>query len=157
MRSAAYNHASNHRSDEVLLRLQKKQATNKATKRNQNSLYNAIRLSQSMSSGETLWIRDRDDLLALAKDAENGWFNGILGNTLGRLSRKITLVGIYTSFLIPDPRAIAMLQDSCSLCALSSGQSASRDSYDRSCWFLTHRRQYFAPQSRRKKQAPCHQ
>ena len=101
MHSTAFNCSSNHDSDEVLLRLRKKQAIKKATKRNQNSLYNAIMVSQSMSSGETLWIRNRDDLLALAKDAENGWFNGVLEDTLRRLSSKVTLVGIYASVLIP--------------------------------------------------------
>lgn len=87
--------------DEMLLRLQKKNEIRKATKRNQNSLYNAIRISKSMMSGETLWIRNRDDLLALAKDAEHGWFNGILEDTLRRLSSRITLVGIHVSVLIP--------------------------------------------------------
>ncbi|CAD6583873.1 MAG: hypothetical protein ASARMPRED_001528 [Alectoria sarmentosa] len=76
---------------EGLLRLHKKQAIRKPTKRNQNSVYNAIHNSKSMTSGEALWIRDRDDLLALAKDAEHGWFNGILEDTLRKLSPKITL------------------------------------------------------------------
>ena len=86
--------------DEVLLRLQKKQEIKKAVKRNQNSLYNAIKISKSMMSGEALWIHNRDDLLALATDAEHGWFNGILEDTLRKISRKITLVGIRASVLI---------------------------------------------------------
>lgn len=88
------------RADDVLLRLQKKQEIRKAVKRNQNSLYNAIKISKSMMSGESLWIHNRDDLLALATDAEHGWFNGILEDTLRRMSRTITLVGIHASVLI---------------------------------------------------------
>ena len=87
--------------DEVLLRLQKKQAIRKATKRNQNSLYNAMSLSGSIASGEARWIHYRDDLLALAQDAEHGWFNGILEDTLRRLSSKVTLVGVFISILTP--------------------------------------------------------
>lgn len=53
-----------------------------------------------MMSGEALWIHNREDLLALAKDAENGWFNGIVEDMLRKLSPKITLVGIYARVLI---------------------------------------------------------
>lgn len=73
-------------------------------------------------SGETLWIQNREDLLALAKDAEHGWFNGILEDALRKLSRKITLVSIYARLLIlPFPNqahtaCFAMLLDTFSLC-----------------------------------------
>ena len=53
-------------------------------------------------SGEALWIHNREDLLALAKDAEQGWFNGILEDILRMLSSRLTLVGIYASVLIPS-------------------------------------------------------
>ena len=96
----ALDDSANPDPDEVLLRLQTKENIKKATKRNQNSLHNAIRVSESMASGESRWIHYRDDLLALAKDAEHGWFNGFLEDILRRLSSKITLVGIYTSVCI---------------------------------------------------------
>ena len=115
--------------DEVLLRLQKKQAIRKPAKRNQNSLYNAINGSRSMMSGEALWIHNREDLLALAKDAEHGWFNGILEDTLRKLSGKTTLVGIYASVLIPlfpsETQTVysAMLLDTFASCDLNSSPS----------------------------------
>ena len=87
--------------DEALLRLQKKQDIRRATKRNQNSLYNAIKADGNIASGEALWIHHRDDLLAIAKDAEHGWFNGVLEDTLRMLSSKVTLVRIFPSVLIP--------------------------------------------------------
>ena len=93
--------STDHLADDVLLRLQKKQEIRKATKRNQNSLYNAINVSKSLMSGEALWIHNRDDLLALAKDAEQGWFNGMLEDMLRMLSSRLTLVGIHASVLIP--------------------------------------------------------
>ena len=120
--------------DEGLLRLHKKQAIRKPTKRNQNSVYNAIHNSKSMTSGEALWIRDRDDLLALAKDAEHGWFNGILEDTLRKLSPKITLVGTYARILIPSflsqaqTACSAMLLGTSSLC-LGSSPSAFSGQY----------------------------
>ena len=101
MRSTTLDYSADPFPDEVLLRLQKKQAIRKPSKRNQNSLYNAINGSRSIMSGETYWIQNQDDLLALAKDAEHGWFNGILGDTLRKLSCKITLVSIYARVLIP--------------------------------------------------------
>lgn len=83
-----------------------------------------------MLSGEDLWIRNRDDLLALAKDAEHGWFNGILEDTLKKLSGKITLVCTYARVLIPPFASQA--QTACSatllynfpLCSLSSSPCA---------------------------------
>lgn len=93
---------ADHLTDDVLLRLQKKQEIRKATKRNQNSLYNAINATKSLMSGEALWIHNRDDLLALAKDAEQGWFNGILEDILRMLSSRLTLVGLHASFQIPS-------------------------------------------------------
>ena len=83
----------------MILRLQRKKEIRKATKRNQNSLYNAINVSQSLISRKALWIHN---LLALAKDAEQGWFNGILEDILRMLSSRLTLVDFYASVLIPS-------------------------------------------------------
>ena len=113
MRSTSLVSSTNPIADEVLLRLQKKQAIRKPAKRNQNSLNNAINGSGSMMSGEALWIRYWDDLLALAKDAEHGWFNGIMEDMLRKLSPKITLVGIYACVsipLVPQPGLISFSQ-----------------------------------------------
>ena len=95
--------------DEALLRLQKKQDIRRATKRNQNSLYNAIKADGNIASGEALWIHHRDDLLAIAKDAEHGWFNGVLEDTLRMLSSKVTLVRIFPSVLIPHSPSQAQI------------------------------------------------
>ena len=129
----AFNYSTNYDPDEVLLRLQKKQAIPKVSKRNQNSLYNAMKVSKSMSSGESLWIHNRDDLLALAKDAEDGWFNGVLEDTLRRLSSKITLVGIYASVSIPYCPSHTPATCSALLLrkfALNLGRSACCDQYE---------------------------
>lgn len=80
--------------DELLFRLQKKQAIKRPTKRNQNSLYNLIDTSESLLQSESEWIQQSDDLLALARDADYGWFNSRLEDILRTLSRKLTLVCI---------------------------------------------------------------
>lgn len=79
--------------DETLFRMQKKQAIRKPTKRNQNSVYNLITTSKSIGSSESVWIRQWDDLAALAHDTECGWFSGFIEDTLRVISPKITLVG----------------------------------------------------------------
>ncbi len=56
--------------DEILFRMQKKQAMKRPTKRNQNSVYNLINTSKSMGSSEALWIRQWDDLAALSHDTD---------------------------------------------------------------------------------------
>lgn len=78
--------------DELLFRLQRKQAIKTPTKRNQNSLYNLVHVSGSMSSTEADWIKQWDDLAALAHDTENGWFKGFLEDTLRAVSPKISMV-----------------------------------------------------------------
>ena len=78
--------------DELVFRLQKKTEIRKPTKRNQNSVYNLINTSHSLTSSEALWIRQWDDLMAPAYNAEHGWFNGILEDALRGLSKRITLV-----------------------------------------------------------------
>ena len=78
--------------DELVFRLQKKTEIRKPTKRNQNSVYNLINTSHSLTSSEALWIRQWDDLMAPAYNAEHGWFNGILEDALRVLFTKITLV-----------------------------------------------------------------
>jgi len=87
--------------DEILFRMQKKQAMKRPTKRNQNSVYNLINTSKSMGSSEALWIRQWDDLAALAHDTEHGWFHGAIEDLLRVISPTITLVGIF--FPLPSP------------------------------------------------------
>ena len=78
--------------DELLFRLQKKQAMKKPTRRNQNSLYNLIDTSVSLQESESHWIRRTDDLLALALDADYGWFNAFLESLFIRLFKIPTMV-----------------------------------------------------------------
>ena len=78
--------------DEILFRLQKKQAIKTPTKRNQNSLWNLIQTSQSLSSSETTWIRQRDDLAAVAHNAESGWLKTWFEDCLRTVAPKISMV-----------------------------------------------------------------
>lgn len=81
--------------DEILFWTQKMQAIKKPSKRNQNSIYNLITTTRSISSGEDLWIRHWDDLAALAHDTEHGWFHGAVEDLLRASSPRITLVRLF--------------------------------------------------------------
>ena len=48
--------------------------------------------SANIDSVETYWIRHSDDLAAVAKDAEHGWFNVFLERLLNWFSRDMMLV-----------------------------------------------------------------
>jgi len=78
--------------DEILLRLQRKQELKKPTKSDQNSLYNLIDTSESLLHSESQWIRQSDDLLALARDSKRGWLSTLIAKTLIRISKRFTLV-----------------------------------------------------------------
>lgn len=56
------------------------------TRRTQNTPYNQI------LSTEEIWIRQNSDLSALKSDAERGWFNSLLSDTLA-LSQRLTPLG----------------------------------------------------------------
>ena len=80
--------------DKLLLRLQQKQALKKPKKRNQNSLYNLIDTSESLLESESGWIRQSDDLVAVALDPEYGWFGDFLASTLTKISRGLTMASL---------------------------------------------------------------
>lgn len=84
--------------DELLLRMQQIHALKTPTKRNQNSLWNAVHYSESMTASETDWIRMRMDLAAIADDAEQGWLNGLVEDSLNQISKKMLLVSDIRSF-----------------------------------------------------------
>ncbi len=66
------------------------------TKRNQNSVYNMIKDTQSQVSSESEWIRQREDLAALGHGAEHGWFNGVVEDILNKVSARLSLVSSAT-------------------------------------------------------------
>ncbi|KAL8685523.1 MAG: hypothetical protein Q9218_007709 [Villophora microphyllina] len=82
--------------DEHLLRFQKVQAIRRPTIRNQKSLFNFIRNTDSLVDEEYEWIKEGVDLAALALEGEHGWFNGFLEDTLNRISKKATLAVFRT-------------------------------------------------------------
>ena len=82
---------------EMLFRLERLQAIKRPSKRNQNSVYNLITNTKSIGSGEALWIRQWDDLAALAHDSEHRWFQGAVEDFLTSLSPRITMVSRFTS------------------------------------------------------------
>lgn len=79
--------------DEVLLHLQQVQHMRRPTFRNQNSLFNMIWSNKCQVHEEMEWILRREDLAALARDSEHGWFNGFVEDTLNAISRTMTAVG----------------------------------------------------------------
>lgn len=79
-------------SDEHLLRFQKIQAIRRPTIRNQTSVFNFVRNTDSLVYEEYEWIKQGIDLAALAHDGEHGWFNGFIEDLLNKFSRKSTLV-----------------------------------------------------------------
>ncbi|KAI4128513.1 MAG: hypothetical protein LQ338_002683 [Usnochroma carphineum] len=83
--------------DEVLLHLQQVQHMRRPTFRNQNSLFNMIWSNKCQVHEEMEWILRREDLAALARDSEHGWFNGFVEDTLNAISRTMT------AFIFRDP------------------------------------------------------
>ena len=72
------------------------QAIRTPTKRNQNSVYNFNDNTQSQVSSESEWIRQRADLAALGHGAEHGWFNGVIEDTLNKVSPSLSTVSTAT-------------------------------------------------------------
>lgn len=64
----------------------------KPAKRDQNSLYKLIDTSESLLQSETEWIYQRDDLLALAHNADHGWLISWVVDTLCKFSERMFLV-----------------------------------------------------------------
>ena len=79
--------------DGLLLRTKDIHNIKRPTRRNQNSLYNLIHNTQSLTQSESDWSRRGEDLAALADDKMDGWFKGYLEDTLKRISRRVTTVG----------------------------------------------------------------
>ncbi|KAL9075474.1 MAG: hypothetical protein Q9161_001546 [Pseudevernia consocians] len=73
--------------DEALLRTQKIQAIKRPSLRSQRNVHNLIHNTQSLVSSEAGWIREGTDLAALGPDADHGWLNTLLANTLNAISR----------------------------------------------------------------------
>ena len=73
-----------------MLRLQRIQAIDPPTVRNQNSLYNLIRNSGSQTSTELEWIFNREDLAALATTQDNGKFNAFIQDSMFKISKPLT-------------------------------------------------------------------
>ena len=72
------------------------QAIRTPTKRNQNSVHNFINDTQSLVSSEKEWICQRVDLAALGHEAEHGWFNGFIEDTLIKVAPRLSMVSIAT-------------------------------------------------------------
>ena len=83
-------------SDKYFLRLHQMQAIRTPTKRNQNSVFNFLRCSESQISCESEWIRQREDLASLGHGAEHGWFSGVVEDILLKVSPMLTLVSSTT-------------------------------------------------------------
>ena len=82
--------------DHTLLRLREKQVMRRPTKRDQNSLWNLINGSRSLGSGEQSWLRQSEDLVAVAPGA---WIDG----TLGYLFRLVVPRLSKVSFILHSP------------------------------------------------------
>ena len=76
--------------DEVAFRLREMQSFKKPSKRLFGSLYTIVK--PNITGGENKWIHRRDDLVAIGRGAEHGWFDDVLANTLNRLAGKWMLV-----------------------------------------------------------------
>ncbi|KAL9021936.1 MAG: hypothetical protein Q9185_000807 [Variospora sp. 1 TL-2023] len=83
--------------DEVLLHLQQIQAIRRPTARNQASLFRIMWNNKLLVHEEMEWISRREDLAALARDSEHGWFNGFIEDTLHAISH--TMI----TFIFRDP------------------------------------------------------
>ena len=81
--------------DALLLRAQKIQAIKRPARRNQNSVYNRIHEEQNIMRSEEHWIRRSEDLAALARDAEDGWLNGFVEDSLNSISRRLLVVSAF--------------------------------------------------------------
>ncbi len=89
-----------------MFRLRDVQAFKRPSERNQGSLYQAVKTN--IVDAENGWILRSNDLAALAHDAEHGWVNVWLENTLDRVSRNTLLVSkatahFYCYFIRKDP------------------------------------------------------
>ncbi|KAL9100353.1 MAG: hypothetical protein Q9163_004260 [Psora crenata] len=91
--------------DELLLRVQKIQSIKRPSARAQTTLFNLIKNTESLVADESEWIRYSLDLASLAQDAEHGWFNGFLEDSLNTISRRLTQVSrVGFSFSgLPEP------------------------------------------------------
>lgn len=47
------------------------------------------------SGSEEQWIRRSDDLASIARDAENGWLNAVVEDSIGLVSKSLLLVSGY--------------------------------------------------------------
>lgn len=78
-------------------RLREVQALKRPSKRLQGAVYQEMASDASnIDRVEAQWIRRSDDLVALAQDADHGWFNVFLEHGLNIISRKTLLVSKST-------------------------------------------------------------
>ncbi len=82
--------------DQALLRTQQVQSLKRPTERAQRVLYNMVGNTKSLVGDEAEWTAEGPDLAALGRDVEYGWLNTFLEDTLSKISRKATLVGVVT-------------------------------------------------------------
>lgn len=85
-------HGIDSKTDEILLRTQSIQAIRRPSKRHQNSLYNYIEVNQKIDEEELDWVKMRNDLAAVSRDAEHGWPNSFIERHLRKLSEPLLLV-----------------------------------------------------------------
>ena len=71
--------------------MQKIQAIKRPSQRAQNNVSNLILNTKSLVSNELDWIRHGPDLAALGCDAERGWLNTFLEDTLNKISKSMTV------------------------------------------------------------------
>lgn len=71
------------------------QAIRRPTSRNHNSQFRLIWNHKWQVHNEMEWIYRREDLAALARDSEHGWFNGFVKDGLHMISRKMTMVSTH--------------------------------------------------------------
>ena len=73
----------------MLLRQHQLSMLETATEKNQNSLYNTIYNTQSITQAETKWLLDREDLVALVSDQERSLSNTIVEEGTKSASRTL--------------------------------------------------------------------
>lgn len=67
---------TNAHADGIVFRLREIQSFKRPLDRDQGSMYQELSLENpGIDRTETYWINRSDDLVALTKDAEHGWFN----------------------------------------------------------------------------------
>lgn len=107
--------------------MQKIQAIKRPSQRAQNNIFNLILNTKSLVSNELDWIRHGPDLAALGCDAERGWLNTFLEDTLNKISKSMTVASTPSAtpfivrLLVKQLESQAVATDD-HLCELSTEQ-----------------------------------